>query len=386
MHLGNRNSGDWTTDMLAPFDPAQGGIWPRIVVAQSNQVFNISRSDPPTCTISGVSVKNWNLYNYLQNAAQKGGAWVVFRIAPSPGNFEESILNGWPDPAQVPGRTMIAEIGIRPGGWLQCDNDWRFRPADDVGDEILAIQRFILTAPPSGYRWGAFGFEPANEPNTEWYALGTPSTVPALDESQSWQDMDQYFANIYDYVRENAEWLPIRVLTPPMAQSAYAETHDIRSDDPDCGEGFPFSGYEVMTRTFDAADPKNDGYSWHNYWIVDREEWEACPGGQHVSMWFPDTMKSNIQNGARPAIITEADLASPGQGMGNWLTDKDALPQTVASSIREFLYYEELANGVAVWLLNDDTGNAEHGWHQAYTPTVGFREWFTAWWYSGEAP
>jgi hypothetical protein len=86
--------------MLAPFDPAQGGMWPRIVVAQSNQVFDISRSDPPTCTISGVSVKNWNLFTYLQKAAQ-AGTRVVIRIAPSPGNFEESILEGWPDTASA---------------------------------------------------------------------------------------------------------------------------------------------------------------------------------------------------------------------------------------------------------------------------------------------
>ena len=90
-------------------------------------------------------MKNWNLYNYLQDAAQRGGAWVVFRIAPSPGNFEESILNSWddPDPVKRPiTRTLIAKENIRPGGWLQCDNDWRFRPVDDVGDEIMAIQRF----------------------------------------------------------------------------------------------------------------------------------------------------------------------------------------------------------------------------------------------------
>jgi len=333
-------------------------------------------------------VKNWNLYNYLQDAAQRGGAWVVFRIAPSPGNFEESILNSWddPDPVKRPiTRTLIAKENIRPGGWLQCDNDWRFRPVDDVGDEIMAIQRFILWQAPPKYRWGAFGFEPANEPNIEWYTRGKLETIPPLHDTLAWRALDQYFSNLYDYVHEYAGLLPVYVLTPPMAQSAYAETHNINSDEPGCDE-FAFSGYGVMTRTFNAVDPKNDGYSWHNYWIADREGWAACPGGQHVSMWFPDTIKSNIQNGVRPAIITEADLASPAQGMENWFTDKDALPRTAASSIREFLYYEEMAGGVAVWLLNDDVGNAEHGWHQAFTPTLGFREWFTDWWYSGEAP
>lgn len=103
-------------------------------------------------------------------------------------------------------------------------------------------------------------------------------------------------------------------------------------------------------------------------------------------MWFPDTMESNIQNDVRPAVITEADLASPGQGMGNPLTDKDGQSDDAAISIRDFLRHEQMADSIAVWLLNDDTGKAEHMWHQAYTPTIGFRDWFTKWWYGDEIP
>jgi hypothetical protein len=149
---------------------------------------------------------------------------------------------------------------------------------------------------------------------------------------------------------------------------------------------FEFSGYAVMSQVFDSGNPKNDGYSWHNYWIQGREAWAGCPNGQHVSMWFPATMASNIDNDVRPAVITEADLASPGQGMGNPLTDKDAQPQEAAASIRDFLYHERRANWVAEWLLNDDSGDVEQMWHQAYAPGAGLRPWFTAWWYGQETP
>jgi hypothetical protein len=104
-------------------------------------------------------------------------------------------------------------------------------------------------------------------------------------------------------------------------------------------------------------------------------------------MWFPDTMASNIQSGARPAIITEADLASPQQEMGNPLTDKDYDPTRTATSIRDFLFHETLAECTAAWLINDDTGSdTDHTWHQAYTSTTGYRTWFTEWWENSETP
>jgi len=387
IHMGNRIYADWSSDMLAPFSPETGGKWPRIVVAQSNQVFNINRYEEPDCRIQNVSVKNWNLFNYLRDAAQ-AGTRVVIRITPSPGNFEESIDPAWPDPATRPaGRTLITEAGVRPGGWPQCGNDWRYRPVDDIGDEMIAIQRFILWLSPMGYQWQAFGFEPANEPNAEWYSNPDgPNPNPNYQAKESWQAMDQYFANLYDYVHNNAGQLPVRVLTPPMAQSAYAETNNINSDEVGCPP-FIFSGYGQMSLTFNSADPKNDGYSWHNYWVAGREAWADCPNGQHVSMWFPDTMESNIQNGVRPAIITEADLASPRQGMGNSLTDKDHTPTLTATSLRDFLFQEAMAECTAVWLLSDDTGSdTDHTWHQAYTSTTGFRAWFTEWWENSENP
>lgn len=383
MHMGNRYA-DWSSDMLAPFSPPVG-MWPRIVVVQSNQVFTITRYEKPNCRINGVIVKSQSLLTYLQQAAQVGTR-VIIRISPSPGNFEESTNSLWPDKKTRPaGRTLITEADVRPENWLQCDNDWRFRPVDDVGDEILVIQRYIS----DHYNWQVYGFEPANEPNVEWYARPDPEAVmpsPSYLQPDSWQAMDQYFATLYDYVHANEKVLPVRVLTPPMSQSAYAETHDIHSDLAGCLM-FDFSGYEEMELTYNSDEPKNDGYSWHNYWIEGRERFQSCPYGQHVSMWFPVTMTENIQDGTRPAVITEADLASPRQGMGNPIISKDVNPDLVATSIRTFLFYEEKAENIAIWLLNDDTGGqTDHTWHQAYTPPDGFRAWFTIWWNGNENP
>jgi len=222
MHLGNRTSGDWNSDMLAPLDRAQGGIWPKVAVALSNQVFNFNRD--ANCRIIGVSVKNWTLFNYLRRAAQEGGTRVIFRIYPSPGNFEESIDPNWVDPRTRPaGRTLITQPGVRPGGWSQCGNEWRFRPVDDIGDEMLAIQRFILWHAPPGYHWQAFGFEPANEPNVEWYSRPHPEgqmPQPSYLEAASWQAMDQYFANLYDYVQAHRGYLPNSSQNSPSNEEA----------------------------------------------------------------------------------------------------------------------------------------------------------------------
>jgi hypothetical protein len=388
MHMGNRNNEDWASNMLAPFDPALGGTWPKIAVALTRQVFNITR-DTTTCRINGMSVKNPYLYDFLRRATQQGGTRVIFRVFPSPGNFEESILPNWniddPFASGIKGRTLIVDQYATPSGKSQCGNTSRFRSVSDIGDEIIAIQRYILWVAPFGYQWQAYGFEPANETNTEWYDY---STQPGRHQRQSWKNMDQYFANLYDYVQANRGFLPVSVFTPPMAQNAYAEMRNVTTDHYPCdpfGDG-SFSGYEVMTRTFNSLNPKNDGYSWHNYWANGKEDWADCPNGQHVSMWFPSAMNQMIQNGSRPAIITESDLDSIGHGMGNTL-DKESQPWAAAVSIRDFIWNEPRAARVAVWLLNDNNdptnpANAEHQWHQAYTSTVGFREWFIDWWYS----
>lgn len=367
-----------------PFDPAKGGAWPKIAVALSNQLFSLNRDS--NCHITSVNVlpTGQNLYNYLKRATQQNNTLVIVRIRPSPGNFQESIDPNWFQ-TRPPTRTLISQIGIHPGGWTQCDGytQERFRAVDDIGDEILAIQRKAVSD-----GWQVFGFEPANEPNTEWYSY---ETRPSLDNQSSWQAMDTYFANLYDYVHNNAGSLTIRVFTPPMAQGAYAEKNNLAAVLNGC-PSFAFSGYSQMPLTFNSGGPKNDGYSWHNYFIQGKEGWDLCPDGQHVSLYFPDPMSTNIQNHLNLAdIISEADLASPQMNWGNPLTDKDAQPDAAAASIRQFLHDDFAVDYVAVWLLNDnndpnDLTNAEHQWHQAYSDSGGFRAWFINWWYGSENP
>ena len=254
---------------------------------------------------------------------------------------------------------------------------------------MLAIQRYVLwEAPLAGEpAWSVFGFEPANEPNIEWYKMGANATIPALDQTAAWFAMDEYFTAIYDYVHTNAGELPIRVLTPSMSQHAYAETHNLLDVDNQC-PALAFSGYEVMSNVFDSTTPKNDGYSFHNYWAAGREAWHTCYSatpGHHVTIYVPTDMNQMLLHHLRKVVITEADLTSEGAAWDSDLLDKDAEPQRAATSIRDFLAYEDRADAIAVWLLNDNiVGNTEHHWHQAYSTTTGFREWFNLWWYENE--
>jgi hypothetical protein len=390
MHLGNRNTGDWNATMLAPFDPTlgSGGAWPQIVVALSRQVFTVNRDAKCKITASTISILNNNLYSYLKRAAQAGTTAVMIRIYPSPGNFAESIDPAWPDPLTRPsGRTLLTSVGQRPGGWSQCNNDGRFRTVDDIGDEMLAIQRFV-----NNDGWQVYGFEPANEPNVEWYSNPSPPNgnepSPSLAEQVAWSDMDYYFSTIYYYVQSEKGSTSIRVFTPPMSQGANAEMANVRSLTTPC-QAFDFSGYEVMSATFNSTQPANDGYSWHNYFLQSKEQWADCPNGMHVSMWFPEYMTSNIINGFRDAFITEADLAPPQFNWNNSVTDKDTQATAATNSIRDFLDYERNASSnwgarrIAVWLLHDDTGNQQHMWAQAWNGTA-FRQWFNEWWYQQE--
>jgi hypothetical protein len=387
IHLGNHVLGDFPQDMLFPFsgDDPQGN-WPKVIVAQSRQVFNIDRDEE--CKLINVLVANWNAYFLLRDAARHGSQ-VVIRIMPSPGNFAESITADWQD---QPNRTMIESswpyYRETPGGVSQCNMDGNFRTASDIGDEMLAIQ--LYTANDPNY-WQVWGFEPANEPNIEWYRYGTDATFPALNQYSAWQDMDGYFSSIYEYVtrtvRERYPTLSMRVLTPPMSQSAYAERVSVQ----DCSyfllQGSGASGYEAMG-VFDAEDPFNDGYSWHNYFAQGKETYGPCPIGHHVSTAFSPNMNYWLDNHLLPGVITEADLADPDMGYGGSITDKDTNPTATFNSLNGFVTQETRAQAVAVWLLNDNnTGNpgthSRHIWHEAYntdTEPGRFRDWFWQWW------
>lgn len=395
MHLGNRNGGDWTSNMLAPFDGtrAPSATWPRITVNLSRQVFNVGRDANCRITKATISVRNAALYNYLRNAALSGQVSVMLRIWPSPGNFEESIQPTWFDPNQrTSSRTLIIDEDRRPGNWLACSNDERFRTIADIGDEILAIQGYVQDR-----GWAFYGFTPANEPNVEWYgAYGNTRAFPDYTQGGPWAAMDEYFYRIYDYVHSRQGAMPVRVFTPPMAQNANAEVKPVVGN-PSCVDNV-FSGYAWMVYTFDSLNPKNDGYVWHNYFIAGKESWTDCPNGQHVSKYFPANMARMIRENIRPAYILEADLAPPQFGWGNSITNKGFQASQSATSIRSFLYQEASASGgqgakrIAAWLLNDDCNNAnapcpQHQWAQAYNSNPGtnyFFEWFNQWWFLPE--
>lgn len=398
MHLGNRNFADWTLDMLAPFDPtlSQTGVWPRVVVVQSRQVFSVFRYPSNNCKINSgqLFITNVNIYNYLRRASMSGNTAVVFRITPSPGNFVESTNDAWLNPETRPyGRTLLTGIGQHPSGWSLCDsngniNDGRFRPPDDIGDEMIAIQSQAYTD-----GWSVFGFEPANEPNVEWYGpYGSAPTWPSpsyLDVS-SWLYLDTYFSNLYDYVAQNQGNLIVRVLTPPMAQNANAEAVDVIH----CSQN-QISGYYYMSSVFNTYAPKSDLYSWHNYFTQAHETYTECPNGNHVSIAFPQIMHENLMYGSRLGLITETDLAPPEfNDWNNNIKDKDTYSEATVNAERDFLRYEANANGgarsLAVWLLNDDCNSAgepcaQHQWSQAYKSNGSFfRNWFNSWWFGNE--
>jgi hypothetical protein len=60
MHLGNRESGDWTAAMLDPLDGRKpGGIYPRAIVVQSKQVWQIDRpTNDGRCEVAGARVRD----------------------------------------------------------------------------------------------------------------------------------------------------------------------------------------------------------------------------------------------------------------------------------------------------------------------------------------
>lgn len=383
VHLGNRTS-DWNTTFLHRIDPALGGKWPQAVVVLSNQVYQIHRypsTDPNyPCRIYGASPSPDRsvIFDYLKRAAQ-AGVRVIIRIYPSPGNFED-----WDDPSWS-NHHLSAGPPVGPDGYCRPD---LYRSAGDLGDEMGVIHNLNVT-----YGFSEFGFEPANEPNLEWYSTQKGSV--RIFQSTAWAEMDAYFSAVYDYV--HTYYPSVRVLTPPMAQGLYAEGIDIADvfQAPYCEErrlDNQQTGYDVM---FNFYSSKNDGIDWHNYWILDKEVYDFCPNGQHVSLYFPTWMWDAIRTGQKPTTVTEADLASPQQGMGNPLSDKQSgsNPSLAAESIRHFFssewefgsYNFGMNPIIASWLLTDNTGNAEHDWHKAYEEDGTEREWFRLWYLGQES-
>ncbi len=249
---------------------------------------------------------------------------------------------------------------------------------------------------------GLDSFEPANEPNTEWYSQ---ATTPKIDDPEAWDEMDDYFAALYTYA--HSHYTGIIVFTPPMAQSAYAEGIEWSNcDNRKLTDGS--IGYDHMRTTYET---NNDGYTWHNYWNQGRESAVTClQGGGHVYSAFPSWMQMAIYYRNLPIYIAEADLYSQCQLTGNPLQWKDDSPDLTGSpeeTSESLLLFSSgnvwLTDANIFWLLADNTGQQmlpeqcagvqderllrEHDWHEAYDeddrdPPFGepFREWFTLWW------
>ncbi len=324
VHLGNKTD-DWNSTVLQRIDPQLGGKWPRAVVVLSNQVYQINRAprgpDPnQSCRVQSASVRSDRtvIFDYIQRAAQ-AEVRVIIRIYPSPGNFPD-----WNDP-NWPNHRLSS--GLPAGSDGYCDPD-HYRSKADLADEMGEIHNLNATR-----GFSESGFEAANEPNVEWYSIEKGS--PRFNESTAWADMDAYFSAVYDWAHT---YYSVRVFTPPMAPRAFAESLDIGDvfEQPLCEERRLDNwqtGYDMMRNTYTT---KNDGVDWHNYWIQGKEAYAFCPNGQHISIHFPQWMQDDISNGQKPATISEADLASPQQGWGNPLANKDSAT-AAADSIRSSL-------------------------------------------------
>ena len=367
--------------MLSRLQPPNGK-WPAAVLVISSNLYEIERNGA-WCSITGARVRNSTLFNYLRAAANTG-VKVIIRIHPSPGNFMDYAI------APQPHRLLVDPTATPPGTSDLCHPDG-YRPIADLASEM----HFIHDLNQQG-GWSEFGFEPANEPNTEWYLLdGTATGLIDMQSPIAWQDMRDYFNHLYDYV--HSTFPGVRVLTPSMAQGAYAEPREFTKCTPLALRNTNQSGYEVISTTYSTY---NDGFAWHNYWRPGKELWDnsfcptnsSIPAGDHVFQYFPSAMRTNIQGSGKPAFITEADLYSPCQGWYNPLmSNKDNNDDgvTASNSLRAFIMAEAGADYVIAWLLTDGPSDAaqcismddtEIAWHEAYRDNTGDRPWFTRWW------
>ncbi len=387
IHLGSRQDA-WPNSTLQRIDGRlPGSVWPRAVVVQSNQLYYLDRPTTGQCAIAQARVRLPDLFNYLTEA-QRNGVIIIIRITPSPGNFDD-----WQNPALV----HVLRADMTPAGGNYCDGKFnQFRAINDVATEMHEIYKLNVDQ----YRWNPaqFFFEPANEPNNEWYSYWEhdPEAQQRLQTPSAWTEMDAYFSALYDrtkYLDSN-----IRVLTPPMGQGNYAEAKRLISCEPMTVSANGQSGYDLMPNTF---TNKNDGYSWHNYWRQGQENWgytsSFCPASHHIFQYFPLGLQATITATSKPTFITEADLFSPCQDSGNPVINKGSQAVETRKSLWQFVAQEQGADYVVSWLLteypysvvkqcpaNEQLTNYEEiGWHQAYENNVE-RTWFNPWWLGAE--
>ena len=417
IHLGNHlgqphYEADWPAAMLQPLDGDAGGVWPRAVVIQSNQVYNIWRlQDQPPCNeLAGTDFwlgEDSLIRQYLKRATNNG-VIVIIRLTPSPGNFEEAKFgyDGWwpPENRTVFERTLHSEPGFIPEGIDYCNGrDHWFRAVDDLAKEMQVIYQRNLA---EDWPEDSFYFEPANEPNLEWY---TGETFPPNSHSDSWEAMDAYFISLMNYVQMHYSHL--QVLTPSMSQGQYAEGYNWGYNYANTGDFCPKqfivvggenkTGYQLMESTYTWQANWYAGYSWHNYYIQGRETYQSCEnGGFHVSYHFPNFMLIPIATGEAPGFMTETDLCSwkaeddvrewdPQCYNLNSIHHKEDNPQATADSLNYYVGAEKnMATAVILWLTHNqgrdpETGEEllEYEWHEMYDEEQAQPySWFTLLW------
>lgn len=389
IHLGNRTS-DWPGVLFQriEYKTDGSGIWPAAVIVLSDQVYDIPRisdsGSPDYCRVKwwqAAGIKRPDVFDYLKRAAQ-AGTKVIIRIYPSPGNFYDYNVAGWPNHHLSSG----GPVGSR----YLCNHELytqneigkfaTYRSPGDLVDEMASIHRANQAA-----GWTEYGFEPANEPNLEWYHPPNFTWGTRLDDPNIWVEMDNYFVAVYDYHTRNPQLGDFRLLAPPMDQEWYSIGIDLSvCENRRLTNGL--IGYDYMAGTYFYYF---DGYDWHNYWKYGNERYTSCgQGGNIVSYYFPYWMKDAISQ--KGGNISEADLASPWQMRGtNPLSSKRGSDADEAvDSLGQFIATESNATRIIVWLLNDDTGccDGEHDWHEAYNDSSSYYEWlwFRWWWLNPE--
>jgi len=385
IHLGSRQDA-WPASTLQRIDGRlPGGVWPRAVVVQSDQLYFLDRHTTGQCSIAQARVRLEGLYAYLTEA-QRNGVVVIIRITPSPGNFDD-----WQN-ATLP---HILRSGTTPAGGNYCAGKFnQFRAIDDVATEMHEIYK--LNVDQHGWNPAQFFFEPANEPNNEWYSdwEHDDEAQKRLRTPNAWTEMDAYFSALYDRVKslDSNIWL----LTPPMAQGNFAETENLAFCTPMTVTVSGQCGYDLMPNTF---TNKNDGYSWHNYWRQGHETWvhagDVCPASHHVFQYFPPWLQTSIASSSKPAFVAEADLFSPCQDDRNPVANKNAQSTDTRESLWRFIDEEYGADYIIAWLLTEYpyslkpncptglTNYEEIRWHQAYENNIELG-WFGPWWSGAE--
>ncbi len=430
IHLGNRGH-DWREELFTwIMTDTVTGTWPAAVVVLSSQIYSFTRPtatapDNEYCRITAATPKltgtgePYNAFHYLA-AAARAGTKIIIRITPSPGNFVD-----YADPGD--NHTLLATTTPAGGDYCgdretQQQKVAQYRDILDIAQEMQAIYTLNRT-----YDWPAdsFFFEPANEPNYEWYEAFREQgkTIdPNVDNKDAWIEMDEYFAALYDQAKTlNAE---LQILTPPMSQRLFGEHFGLGSCDAwTVVGGGQHSGLDFMKKTFgydfaaptQPASPKADGFSLHNYWEIGQEQWETnanvsldffcdyAGGGirdihipsDHISQHLPDGIALTMRLSGKPIFISEADLLSPCQYSASTLLSKDRIPGDLndypvatAQSLQSFIEQEYAAHYTIAWLLTNEYAgdgactnpNTEINWHEIYRETGAAREWFQRWW------